>query len=110
MAAGFQNAFEHGLSQGRSLGWVGARAEFVENNKGGVVYLRPGSGQVFNLRGIGAQAIIKALLIADKGEYALPQGQGAAGSHRCGQAGEPHQGNQPQGLQADGFTAGVAAA
>ena len=58
----------------------------------------------------GGNVVVEALLVADEGIDAVPEGQGGAAVHRRGQTGQRHERDEAERLEGHGLAAGVAAA
>ena len=107
--AAFEQVREDGTRQRRTFLWIGASAEFVQDDQGAAVGLLQDVDDVGDVAGEGGEGLLDGLLVADVGVDGLEAGQLRAGLGRDVQPGLSHQRQQANGLERDGLAARVGA-
>ena len=107
--AHFPAELDKGNGQGRALGRVGTGAQLVIEHQGSAVALGHHIHNGAHMAGEGGKALCDGLLVTDVGKNGVKGGKGAAVSCRHMEAALCHQGQQADGFQGYGFTAGIGA-
>ena len=100
---------DDGNGQGRALHRVRTGAQLIEQHQAVAVRLLQNAHYIGHMGRESGQILFNALLVADIGQHGREYGDGALGRHGDVEAALGHQRQQAQGLQADGFAAGVGA-
>src|SRR5206468_1968664 len=89
--------------------WVGARAQFVQQDQAVVVGSLQDADDVAHVRGEGAEALLDALFVADVREYVLEDDGPGAVVYGKVEARLRHEGEQADGLEGNRLASGVRA-
>ena len=100
---------QDGARQGGALGRVRATTQLVEQNQAVLTCLREHCGDIAQMAGKGAEALLNALLVADISRYVLEHGHSGVVASGDVQAGLGHEAEETDGLESDGLAPGIGA-